>query len=84
MAVKIGEAIVSLGKYTGKDGKERAKTKSIGAVMRHSDGRMYIMADRYFNLAALPAKEGADIIFIGLNISDTKATAADREPGQEG
>ena len=77
MATKIGEAIVSLGKYTGKDGKERAKTKSIGAVMRHSDGRMYVMLDRFFNLAAVPTKDGADIIFVGLNINT-------RDPGQEG
>lgn len=79
MAVKIGEAIVSLGKYTGKDGKEHAKTKSIGAVMRHSDGRMYIMADRFFNLAALPPKDGSDVIFIGLDIRNDNRT-----PGAEG
>ena len=84
MAVKIGEALVSFGKYMGKDGKQHAKNRKIGDVMQHSDGRLYIQADRAFNPGALPAKEGSDLFFIGLNIPGVRVIHDNREPGWEG
>lgn len=84
MAVKIGEAIVSFGSYEGKDGKKHAKNETIGEIMQHSDGRLFIKAKRSFCPAVLPAKEGSDSYFIGLNIPDAKVVTTKREPGTEG
>jgi hypothetical protein len=83
MANKIGEAIVSFGKYVGKDGKQHAKYRKIGDILRHSDGRLYIEADRAFNPGAIPAREGSDRFFIGLNISGVKLVPERCEPGFE-
>jgi hypothetical protein len=84
MAIKIGEALVSFGSYTGKDGKKHAKNRKLGDVMQHSDGRLYIAADRAFNPGAIPAKEGTDLFFIGLDIPNARVVAEAREPGYEG
>jgi hypothetical protein len=84
MPVKIGEARVSFGRYTDKNGKSHARIRTIGEVMMHSDGRVYIIADRAFNPGALPAKEGSDCYFIGLSLSGFRVTPKDRQPGYEG
>jgi len=83
MAIKIGEAIVSFGKYIGKDGKQHAKYRKIGDILRHSDGRLYIEVDRAFNPGAIPAREGSDRFFISLNISGVKLVLDRCEPGFE-
>jgi hypothetical protein len=84
MAVKIGDALVSFGSYTDKNGERHAKNRKIGEVMMHSDGRIYIIADRAFNPGALPAKEGSDSYFIALRLTGVNVTAKDRQPGYEG
>jgi hypothetical protein len=84
MAIKIGEAVVSFGSYIGKDGKKYAKNRKIGDIMQHSDSRLYIAADRAFNPGAIPAKEGTDIFFIGLNIPHARLVAETPQPDEEG
>jgi hypothetical protein len=83
MANKIGEAIVSFGKYMGKDGKQHVKYREIGDILRHGDGRLYIEADRAFNPGAIPAREGSDRFFIWLKISGVKLVPDRCEPGFE-
>ena len=47
-----------------KDGKERKKTRLVGHVYSHSDGKRFIGIDPFFNFAACERKPGSDVQFL--------------------
>lgn len=58
------ELFAFVGKYTGKDGKERTLSRKVGEIWAHSDGERYIRLDPFFNFAAVERKPGSDRIFL--------------------
>jgi len=57
------EIYAPVGKFE-KDGKERRKTRLVGHVYSHSDGKRFIGIDPFFNFAACPRKDGGDVLFL--------------------
>ncbi len=72
MAVIDAELYAAVGKYQDKDGKERTKTRKVGAIMTHSDGRRYVQLDPFFNFGAVERKPGSDRIFLSISKVDGK------------
>lgn len=64
MTEKLAVINASLGKYTDKDGKERAKYQEVGTLFRHSDGRCFLRMNAYFDYGRLNVKEGNDAFFL--------------------
>lgn len=57
------EIYAPVGKFE-KDGKERKKTRLVGYVYSHSDGKRFIGIDPFFNFAACERKPGSDVQFL--------------------
>lgn len=57
------EIYAPVGKFE-KDGKERKKTRLVGHVYSHSDGKRFIGIDPFFNFAACERKPGSDVQFL--------------------
>jgi hypothetical protein len=53
-----------VGKFAGKDGKERNKTRLVGHIYAHSDGKRFIGIDPFFSIAACERKPGSDMVFL--------------------
>lgn len=58
------ELFAAVGKYTGRDGKERTATRRVGDVLMHSNGDRYIRLDPFFNFGAVERNPGSDRIFL--------------------
>ena len=57
------EIYAPVGKFE-KDGKDRKKTRLVGHVYSHSDGKRFIGIDPFFNFAACERKPGSDVQFL--------------------
>lgn len=54
---KIYDLAVAVGKYT-KDGQEKNRYQTVGAVMQKDDGCKFILLERWFNPAGVPYDAG--------------------------
>ncbi|MBQ9527064.1 MAG: hypothetical protein IJR68_05580 [Fretibacterium sp.] len=70
MPEKLGVAVASLGSCEGRDGKRHAKTKNVGYLIQHSDGRCYIMMDATFDYGRIPVGPGHDAFFLEVRVPD--------------
>lgn len=62
MAKKF-DLVVKTGTYTS-NGAEKARWKTIGAVMDDGKGGMYAFIERSFNPAGIPFKDGSESIMV--------------------
>jgi hypothetical protein len=58
------ELFAAVGRYQGKDGKERTSTRKVGELLTHSTGERFIRLDPFFNFGAVERKPGSDRIFL--------------------
>lgn len=70
MPEKLGTAIASLGSREGRDGKKHANKRTVGYLMRHSDGRCYMMMDGVFDYGRIPVPPGGDAFFLEIRVPD--------------
>lgn len=54
----IKELSVVTGKYTDRNGNEKAQWKSIGRMLKSENGKYVIVIDRTFNPAGVPIEDG--------------------------
>ena len=64
MATLEYELFAAVGKYQDQNGKDRTKTRKVGAVWRHTNGDPYVEIDPFFNFAAGERKPGSDRLFL--------------------
>lgn len=62
---KLKDLAVSTGSYT-KDGQEKKRWRTIGALMDDGKGGQFIFIDRAFNPAGVPAKDGSESILVSM------------------
>jgi hypothetical protein len=58
---KLADVAVVVGSFK-KDGQEKFKWKTVGALIEGANGKQYVMLDKTFNPAGVPTKEGSDQI----------------------
>jgi hypothetical protein len=62
---KVYDLAVKTREYQNKNGENKANWLNIGAVME-KDGKQFIMIERWFNPASLPATEGRSTALVSM------------------
>lgn len=62
---KLKDLAVSTGSYV-KDGQEKKRWRTVGALMDDGKGGQFIFLDRAFNPAGVPAKDGSESILVSM------------------
>lgn len=78
---KLKDLAVSTGSYT-KDGQEKKRWRTIGALMDDGKGGQFIFIDRAFNPAGVPAKEGSESILVSMFDPKGQAESAPAQAAQ--
>lgn len=72
---KIADLVVSIGKYTNKDGKEKNRYINVGSKMQKDDGSSFLLLNRTFNPAGVPNPDNRDSVILSLfEVKDNTST----------
>ncbi len=84
---KLKDLAVSTGSYT-KDGQEKKRWRTVGALMDDDKGGQFIFIDRAFNPAGVPFKDGNESILVSMfdpkgQAESTQAPVQQAEPTED-
>jgi hypothetical protein len=77
---KVKDLCVKIGSYQ-KDGQEKGRWKTIGAIIDDGKGGEFMFLDRSFNPAGVPFKEGSESIVVSM--FDPKGYENNAQPTQQ-
>lgn len=67
---KVKDIAVAVSSYTDRNGNEKARWQTVGAMMKSEKGKFVIFLDRTFNPAGVPNPDGRESVM--LNLFDPK------------
>jgi len=78
---KVKDLVVTTGTYM-KNGEEKKRWRTVGAMMEDDKGGNFIFLDRSFNTAGVPYKDGSESIIVSLFDPKGAADTQTQAPAQ--